>query len=554
MKRYTLKIYWVLYFIAVFSVIYFYLLPYKTSVIYSDDLFLYIKYHRLSGLWEKLNLSRHFNQIRPVRDLVVHLQILVLDKNMSGYYIFNIGILAINALIFARILNIFLKNGLLSVICGLVLGLSRFSYYLATQLYDGGALEGIALLFFLLSLCHLMMVLYKHKKESDKYRDMLMSILYANLSMYTHERYIVMFAFVLLIIVFYPSTKAFPTKKKIALAAISMVSIMVPFLLKYLIGIRVFMGTGGADITFTLASIFALIKEAILGVVQISTSPSYLSAMPLSAMPDSNKVAVALVACGVVVILLLYVKRMYSAYLLTRMVLIRIKIARVRHRYATRQSERNNHFYIVFFLFFLFYLLLVPAVVTIRMELRFLLAPFIVLILIIAIATDFLLRKHPMQKWLLLSGLTLIFVYNDYTYLKLGSKNLYYTSTDNAAVAFHKAMQDGVLKPEAQNLYIWERQKNPDRENEVNWVTASGDIFEAYWGKSKKYNYIDSLYEKSDSGFSYVFANLNLTTDQIIFLNIENNGESFKYSITDLSGEFRKDSLKSFAASMLPQY
>jgi hypothetical protein len=547
MNNKYLKYFLVGYLLLIPVIIFIYFLKYRATSIYSDDIASYMTYFAQTNTWDKLNLSRLYQQFRPVRDLALHLMLGTFKKQIYAYYIFNVLMLALNTYVFARIINYILKAPLLSLTLALLLPLSRFSYYAATQLFIGGLMEGIALVFSLVSVLFLMKIMTEEKTEPDKRQSsaVLWSILFANLSMYTHERYMVVLAFIAGVALFFPWLRL-TILARIGLATLSSLSVYLNFFLKKnVFHVAVMQGTGGANIEFSIPSIKTFFGEAIYSIFQVNTGPSYICGMPYAALqPLTQKTVMVAVALLVVAIVGL---------------LFAFAAASVRH-FRRRENGsgsftgyvadlQNNpsirNGVIAFFLSGLFLLLLIPAIVTIRVEQRFLLAPFCILVIIVAIAAKAIFLDRQLLRATALMVVVLVCTFNDYHYLQ-GTKNLYYSSTDNAAIAFHDAMETGVIRPEATNLYIWEKHRNPDREREIGWVIGGGNLFVIYQGANKNMVYLDSLYQKTDSAYNYALAGFDKKNSQVIFLNIENNGDAFRYTIQDITLGYLTDTLRTF--------
>src|SRR5450432_3926447 len=120
--------------IATPVLIYLYFLNWKTHVIYGDDISIFLYQTGPHTLADKINMDVAFQKFRPVRGLVVQLLFTFFKKNVDYYYLFNIGIQTINTFIFARIVNLFLRSRWLSLFFGLIIGISRFSFFNISQL------------------------------------------------------------------------------------------------------------------------------------------------------------------------------------------------------------------------------------------------------------------------------------------------------------------------------------------------------------------------------------------------------------------------------------
>src|SRR5260221_8377294 len=204
----------IVYIFAVPIIIFLYFLQWKTHCVYGDDLNVYSQYMGLKTFSEKMNMPVAALKFRPIHGISIQLLIDSFGKNSNGYYWFNVLIQSINTLIFARLLNLYLKSPFLSLLFGLLLGLSRFAFFNIVQLTSGGALEGLAITFFLCCLYSIVKILRSGNEKTQSSANFLYAILFANLSTYTHERYIVLFPFLLLVLIVDATLKKVKQRRK----------------------------------------------------------------------------------------------------------------------------------------------------------------------------------------------------------------------------------------------------------------------------------------------------------------------------------------------------
>ncbi len=230
-------------------VIYFYFLICRTYVINGDDLSTFIDVSNAKENSSILNLFTNVGKFRPVSAFVSKFIFQTFQKNLTAYYLFNVFIQTLNTFIFAFCLNFFLRSPLLSVIFSLLYALTRFSFFITSQPLSGGCLEGLALTFFLLSYFFILFTLCGKGKT---YYTFLASILFANLSIYTHERYIVLYPLFFLVLFFFPTLKTLSIKHKSILAITIISSVVINVAIKKLFySMPFFVGTGGTNISFS---------------------------------------------------------------------------------------------------------------------------------------------------------------------------------------------------------------------------------------------------------------------------------------------------------------
>jgi peptidoglycan/LPS O-acetylase OafA/YrhL len=496
-------------------IIFVYFLKFKTYVIYGDDLHSYINHERLTTLWQKLNLPVFYDKYRPVQGVVQHLLIEIFNKHTGGYFLFNIAIQTVNTFMFAMLVNLFLRSPFLSLLLSLLVGLSRFSFYNVTQLLNGGPLEGLAMTFFLVSLFFIIRVLVQQDRTViQKQRDIICFFIFANLDMYTHERYIMLIPFAILLILFYPGLRFFSLKQKAILSFIGIASIVLNIVIKkYGFSLPFLYGTGGQTISPSFSSIFTFLTEGLLSICQVNYGPEYLIGIKFTALPGFDKLLVLLLLGCFVTIFVLYIRNVWKAF-------------------ALKQKEEIAFFTIFLSLGVLFFLFLAPAVVNIRLEQRWLQASFSIFILMIGLALSRIPVKNVMYRnWALLL-FVLAFIKVEFSYLKNGHQHIYLTTASNISNSFKQAIDNGVIKPESSRLYIWDKKR--DEGSEVsNWALQNGFFFKLYQNKNKEIVFIDPTY-KFDST-----KTLDTINERIIYL---------KNTVTDVTSDYFRSPKLDFGA------
>lgn len=508
--------------VAVPIIVFLYFLKWKTYVIYGDDLHSYINHERFNTLWQKLNMPVFYSKYRPVHGLVSHTLIEIFHKHTGGYFLFNISIQTLNAFLFAMLVNLFLKSPFLSLLLGLLIGLSRFAFFNVTQLLNGGALEGLAMTFFLLMLFFVTRVLLQQDRTaSQKQRDMIWVLVFANLGLYTHERYIMLIPFVLLLILLHPGMRFFSVKQKAVFSLIGIASVFLNVAIKkYVFSLSFMSGTGGRPIDLSFSSMFGFLTEGVLSIFQVNYGPEYLIGIKFTALPVFDKILVFLLLASFITILFKYLKKVYKAFLL-------------------KQKEEIAFFTIFLSLGVLFFLFLAPAIITIRLEQRWLQASFSIFILMIGLAISRIpFKKIAFKYWALLL-FVLVFLKVDYSYLKNGYRNIYLTGASDIANTFKVALDKGVIQTQPSKLYFWEKQKNEGKEEAITWSLESGMFFEFYQNKFKELAYITPDY-KFDS--TKVLDTIN---ERVLHFN---------NTVTDVTREYLKSPKLDFGAQKINSF
>jgi hypothetical protein len=504
-------------------IIFLYFLNWRTQVMYGDDLIQYMLHARLNTFKEKIDLLLFAQKYRPIQGLSIHFVTETFQHNLLGYYTFNVVIQSINTIIFAALVNLFLKSPYLSLIFSLIVGLSRFSYFNISQLLNGGPLEGLAITFLLLSVFYILKaILKKENTNKQKQANIIWSIVFANLSMYTHERYIVIFPFLALVLLLDPTLRSLSLKRRLVLALVAIGSIFLNVVIKkYIYSVPFFVGTGGTNIEFSFATALSYLTEGILSIFQINSGPEYLIGIKFTSLPLFEQILVILVVVGILLVFVMYGWNLWKAY-------------------ARKEKDKPLFFPAFLFLLVLCGFCLVPAIVTIRLEQRWLQASLNIFIILIVIALSSAQFRNNTLKNVLASIFVLLFLWTDFIYLSKGMPNLYMTYAEKSAADFKKAIDNGTIRKSTDKLYIWEKKRDANTESAIMWSLGGGNLFEFYQNKPRELIFADSIYDKNYSFPVSTFRNFDKAHEQIVYVGDK---------VIDISNEYLRDSLKRFSST-----
>lgn len=513
----------IIWFALILVIIYAYFLKWKLTSVHDDDLYVLIGYTHLKPGFEKFNTSLIFGQYRPVRDFFLHLLLMLFGKNFTAIYCFNVFILSLNTVLMACSLNLFLRSIGLSFFTSLIVGMSRFSFYSATQLFNGGVMEGLASTSFLLFLnFSAKAAMPETTTPQEKKRLLLWSILFANLAMYTHERFTILCLFPVLLVLL-PNFSRLNLKQKSFIGLLALVSPCIYITVKkYFFHLDPLLGTGNTKTSFNLVPALINLKESILSVFQISVAPPYIAGYSFSDLSFLLRSLVILTAILIGLIFILYFKKLFT----TRGV-----------------NPKGALSQLLFFISLaaLFGLCLGPCIFQAKVELRWLHAPLCTALLMLAIAMGSLQFNNPKTKPLLLSLITISFLITNYFYISKGAQNLFFTASARIGDAFDKAIKEKVIQPGKPNLYIWLKERNSDQETDINWALGGGEFFTLYKNNKKRLLFIDSTFFSARSGQSYSFPGFNNKTDQIVFCDILQHDYTYDCILTDVTNQFISD-------------
>ncbi len=521
----------VLYFLAIFVVVYFFFLNWEAKTAYGDDLTNFKSHATAKTFIEQVNIPNTYGKYRPVNGVVFNVIIDWFGKDLHAYYVFNVGMVAVCTFLLFLTLNLILESYFFAFLFSLAFGLSRFFYYAISQLTMGGALEGLALAFFIGSLFFIVRALTRQEPPQKKQTDILLSILCANLSMYTHERYVVIFVFLLVVIFIFPSLRNLSMKQKAVLGSVTVGSLALNVVIKkFVYGMPFFVGTGGTNIEFSSSQAMTFLYEGVLSIFQINTGPDYLVGTSFSSLPGLEKMMGLIVVISFIIGFGLL---LYTASLS----LFRYYASKVIDNSLLKEIPKNQYLNLFFFLFAYFFLCLAPAIVTIRIEQRWLIASLSIFIVMLAILLASIKYKSVVVKYVVYSIIPLCFMWINFTYLKLGITNIYMYNSERIAAKFKDAMDKDIIHKSTTTIYLWEKKKDINIENDVNWTLYGGYIFEYYGSSSKQLLFVDSIYTKTDTSYTTSFPGFDAKTTQIVQLIPE---------LKDITNEYLKDSLKSF--------
>ncbi len=459
--------------LAVPIVIFFYFLRWKTGAIYGDDLSLWKGREAIASFSDVFNPKLQMDKFRPINRIAFLAVSAILGKNLYAYYVFNIGIQSVNTYIFASILNLFLSSRYWSLLYAILLTISRFALFNVTQIFNGGALEGLALTWCLLSMFQMFRLFIVHDEDRQGFfRGFGWALFFANLAVYTHERYIVIFPFIVLLTMLFRTKDTQAWKQKLALLAISGISLVGNFWIKVsYFHVPFFIGTGGTHIEFSQERAGNMFLEAVKSIAGINEGPDFLVGQPYRDMGDHGQAfALVLFASSISIILIYSFATIFTL--------------------RKRTSDERKTFLLFALLPILLVLLLIPAVVTIRLEQRWLQASYELFLLMLVIA---IVRLPGINKYVLNAVLAILFLLVllvDNHYLELGADKMYLQKVARIAHYFKKQIDDSKIVAASDTLAIVGNHLSDLDKEEIKWTLGDGYFFTFYQGKSKHLKFV----------------------------------------------------------------
>ncbi|MCD6011525.1 MAG: hypothetical protein K0Q79_1387 [Flavipsychrobacter sp.] len=483
-----------------FTGIYFYFYEYRTQTIYGDDLSVIKEQAECKGLSDIIAVGKPVSKFRPVSGVISAIEIHFFDKTESDYFRFNVAVQAFIALMFTAVTNLLLKSFLLSALMGIIIGLSRFAYYNITQIMCGGPLEGLAMFLFLAAIYNIVayLIYFDNERTKSQYYYLAWALIYANLAMYTHERYMVLFPLIIFISFFHPLKNKLSGKQKMFISFLAIGSLFANFAIKkYVYHYHFFVGTGTSPIAtdFNLKRQLGFLGDALASFVQFNSGEEYQIGVNYHHITDVHYALVmTTIACIALVL---------GWYMISN-----IKTGIVNNP-SFKYSVKLN-----LILLIIFFVVLAPAVSTIAYMQRWLQGPLAVFLLIVCVAFRYTKAKMA-SKTMLLVLLMVVYQISDRMYIIQLNRNFWMKGSEWVTSCFKDLVSHDFLPKSTNTIYILTEKLNPNTIEGMNWNLWRGYFFEFYQGKSKQIRYLDSMKFTDPVQLKYMI-DFDRKTEQVI--------------------------------------
>jgi hypothetical protein len=511
--------------------------PWETHTIYGDDLIMIQMNMDLTSFADKMKAFQVFLKFRPLHDILVSCIIALFQKNLHYYFIFNVAMLSVAAYIFSRIVRLFLGSETLSLFAGIVYGLSHCLFYNITQIIEGAGLETQALIYFLATQYFVLAAVMPARSAASTKpgHQLLWAVLFANLALYTHERYIILFPILMLVVLIPIVGRHTSIRLRLCIAALSLASPLLNYFIKtQLVHMPFLVGTSGSQIGFSPSQMLSFFSEAILSIIQLNHGPEHLTGIPFSNLPTYFKLP-ALLAAGF---------SLYLVYILLREGLVAIfrwLAQRVLIPSAIRPRASTHYIVPLALLLAQFVLCLAPVISTIRVEQRWLTAPYAVFVIMVLMALHYT-TGTKLRSVAAISTFLLLLVSSNMVYNALGNQHLYMQNAAGIAKRFRDAYTSGIIAPHTQRIIILVKPRDENFENELKWSVHNGAIFKFYYGNPVALLFTDGRFSETDSGGTQPpIPDFNPATDKVII---------FQPQVQDITPSYIKDSLRSIVAKI----
>jgi hypothetical protein len=318
----------------------------------------------------------------------------------------------------------------------------RFTYFDFT-LY--GPLESLSLLFFLCALWQ-SLNLFGPSKPVSPVADALLLVAFAALAMFTHERYLALTPWLVLVIIWSPWIES----QKFVLSLTACAPAAANLLYKhFILNVRVAIGTAGQELTFNFHDAASHFAQAALSIIGINAGPVYLVGHPITSPYDPALwAAVAFIVTGAIVAFLgIRAARQISKYRL-RWPSLAVLVAAA---------------------------LITPVLLTIRVEQRWLTASAAIMLLLLCWAVGAANARRRSLAYGIACLSMLAFVVNN-TVISRDFSGMYLLSASEAA----GAMEDSLWRVPSDGPIDILSDKST-----CEWVLRNGDFFKIYSGQKR---------------------------------------------------------------------
>lgn len=390
--------FWFVMLSAIFVVNYVFKFSLHTNVrtLYLDDLDIYSEF-RKGNFWDAIFLNVS-NKIRPVAHMIMYAAFWITD---TDYHRLDIFILIWNLFVAAGVMAVAYRligykrnniiNAGLALIVGILYSISRFSYYVWTEVF--GLMESTALLLALVIL--LLSVQYIFDTNE---RNLYIANLFYMIAIFTHERYILLAG-----VIFMSVFLKHGIKKPLKYIIPALIVLLFMGMRILMFGNRFVDGTGGTSVidTFNLKNVLLYMICQILYLFGINAGPAYLNGIRF------DGVSIHISSLTILQIIFLFV--CFFSYL----VLIIKK--------RDQKELKSSVIYIVFIL-----CCIISSSVTIRVEMRWIYVSYAAFLIYMAQVIAYLIQYFGIKNFIIPGFVYVAIGFVCEEYYQSYYKNIYY--------------------------------------------------------------------------------------------------------------------------------
>lgn len=353
-----------------------------------------------------------------------------------------------------------LSNGrlILSGALAFLVAISHFALYQVTQI--SGLVEGPSLTFLLIIFLTLLT-----PANLNSTAQLVILIGSAFLLIHTHERYIGVMPWVCMVILFSPRFQEIEFRRRIYIA-IGLITIPIYYICYKLLSLNssFLVGAGGKPIKLEYMNIFQFTQEALLSLVGINNGPPFLVGINLLDTRNGYLPLALLIASACMLIIALGINRQGNG------------TAQADNRWGQFWHDKI----ILIEIWALGMLILGPALLTIRFEQRWLMAPYILLLAAVAWSMGHLMldsRKKRLAAilFILFAASTLLLQLAISPYLK---RNVFFVNAQSPAEVIKRDLV-GFITPSANRIGFFGNKKT------CVWIFERGIFVKLYFPELK---------------------------------------------------------------------
>jgi hypothetical protein len=413
-------------------------------VFFGDDLTLYMAWEKgeFVSTYSQMIFWQGWEKYRPVFQTMIGLLFRRFDDHYLAYVMASFVVHIVCAVaVFALAYRLAGRFGL-ALCVAIALATLRFAYFDFTLF---GPVESLSLLFFLCSLWS-SLNLFDPSKPVRPVTDAILLVAFAALAMFTHERYLALTPWLVLVIIWSPWLDS----KKLVLSLVACVPAAANLLYKhFILNVRVAVGTAGQGLTFNFPDAVSHLSQTALSIIGINTGPVYLVGHPITSLRDPALWAAAVFIVGGAIVVFLGIRAA-------------LRTAKYSLRWAILASLVAGT-------------LVTPVLLTVRVEQRWLTASAAIILLLLCWAVG----AADAARRSLVSGIAclslLAFVVNN-TIISRDFSGMYLLFSSEIAGAMEDSLgrvpTDGPIDILSDNSIC-------------GWVLGNGDFFTIYTGQKR---------------------------------------------------------------------
>lgn len=465
--------------------------PWLPDVFFGDDLANFLAYkdgHFPTGVKEAFSVT-YVEKYRPLFHWIMSAMFGAFDDSILTYLALNILLHGVNAtIIFAIAHRLSHGNWMVSLAVALAVATSRFALYQVTQVT--GLLEGIALTLFLLMIYS--MVRASESKEAALGWSWL-AVIAAFLAIHTHERYIVVAVWLGLAMLVLPNFSRLQRTPLFILLGACVAIVLFNVILKTIVlEIPFLVGTSATHFDLNVLRVLEHAKQALLSIFGFNEGPEYLIGARTFSLKEFPIWLLA------------------AAFTLAWFVVI---VTGVRAALIGKVTTSASHYQPLIWPLLLIALgvfMLVPPALTIRMEQRWILQPFIVTLLLFAWAAGVKRHRTILPMGILALAIAPGLVVAD-SFIATHFGQIFFVSSGRFATAAKRDIVDKDYRELTPVVLV----ANSDH---CNWTLLRGEFFRLYGGTQRTLSCFGSVGEvnsavlpESARIYSSSYNPLNLT-------------------------------------------